>query len=580
MSRNCKKLRTDPEFGVVFSLRQCSSIAGATPKAGKLQAFAVTKCGRRRLLTSRAVFQVTFFRLNKVIYRNFSPNPGGTNLNHLQPLWGFYRKGMSLLSSNAELDALLELKRYDLKRMINRLHSPIVRHLPPDVTSIIFEFCLPDFTDHQLYPSSKEEHSIPLALGAICSYWREIAWSTPRLWSSLVVRVPRKHDSHIATGIAQEWLARSGQLPLSIRIVSTSYNDAISALADIINQYSTRWSHLDFYMPLQYYQHFHANDNHAPILKSIRFYGAECATDLNFQLTCPRLDRASLSYFHVQGTNIQWDNLIHLTLHSMSINDSFLILHKTPRLVFCKVSGYCEPYKGPSLGALVLTSLKSLQLLIVNFAEDFLKYLIAPHLEEFSLPNYYNPSTGVITSFLQRSACSLLSLSMIFSTFPPYFEGFMDLLQSIPSLNKLSIRSITTTTRDFEDITPEDYDPRNILQLVAKVLSSQSTSLQQGFLPNLKIMEYTGMLNHRPGKYDDLYSLLPTGDAVHGPLHLVKLDIYPETRMSKNMVSYLSSLVERGITVNVLSRSKDIFQSSIDFYSRDWTDNFDSSLFS
>ena len=41
-------------------------------------------------------------------------------------------------------------------------------------------------------------------------------------------------------------------------------------------------------------------------------------------------------------------------------------------------------------------------------------------------------------------------------------------------------------------ITPEDYDPlaRNILQLVAKVVSSQGTSLQQGFLPNLKTLEY------------------------------------------------------------------------------------------
>ena len=36
----------------------------------------------------------------------------------------------------AELDALLErlrLKRYDLRRKINRFHSPIVRQLPPDV---------------------------------------------------------------------------------------------------------------------------------------------------------------------------------------------------------------------------------------------------------------------------------------------------------------------------------------------------------------------------------------------------------------------------------------------------------------
>ena len=152
----------------------------------------------------------------------------------------------------AELDALserLRLKRYDLKRKINRFHSSIVRQLPLDVMSTIFEFCLPDFTDHQLSPYTKEDLSIPLSLGAICSYWRDIAWSIPSLWSSLVVRVPKKHDSHIVTGITQEWLARSGQLPLSIRILSTFYNKTVFALADIVNQYSTRWSELDLYIP-------------------------------------------------------------------------------------------------------------------------------------------------------------------------------------------------------------------------------------------------------------------------------------------------------------------------------------------
>jgi F-box-like len=211
----------------------------------------------------------------------------------------------------AELDALLErltLKRYDLKRKINRFHSPIVRQLPPDVMSTIFEFCLPDFTDDQLLYMKKDLFT-PLSLGAICSYWRDIAWSTPSLWSSLVVRDPStKHDPDMVTGIAQEWLARSGHLPLSIHILSTFYNQTVSALVDIINQYSTRWSYLDLDMLDCYYQYLHATDNHAPILKSIQFHRSDTGR-LNFQLTCPHLERATLSYFPLNGTNIQWDNL-------------------------------------------------------------------------------------------------------------------------------------------------------------------------------------------------------------------------------------------------------------------------------
>ena len=161
----------------------------------------------------------------------------------------------------------------------------------------------------------------------------------------------------------------------------------------------------------------------------------------------------------------------------------------------------------------------------------------------------------------------------------------MSLLQSMPSLNSLSLQSTTKTI--IENPTYEDRDPQNIFQLLAKVLSSQSISPQQGFLPNLKILEYTGELYLRPGNYNDLYPLPPANNALNGPLHLFKLDLHPATRIPEYMISYLSSIVERGITVNVMSDSEDILRSSIDYYAHrndslreDWTDNLDSSLFS
>jgi hypothetical protein len=47
------------------------------------------------------------------------------------------------LDALSEVSELLRLKRYDLKRKINQFHSPIMRQLPPDVMSTVFEFCLP-----------------------------------------------------------------------------------------------------------------------------------------------------------------------------------------------------------------------------------------------------------------------------------------------------------------------------------------------------------------------------------------------------------------------------------------------------
>ena len=80
----------------------------------------------------------------------------------------------------AELDALLErftLRRYDIRK-INRLSS-IVRQLPPDVVSTIFEFCLPNFADHQLYPYPKEDLSIPGHWHSSGTAWSLISLSHP-----------------------------------------------------------------------------------------------------------------------------------------------------------------------------------------------------------------------------------------------------------------------------------------------------------------------------------------------------------------------------------------------------------------
>jgi hypothetical protein len=399
-------------------------------------------------------------------------------------------EGCGLWDELAELDASPEriLERYDLKRKINRFHSPIVRKLPPDVTSTVFEFCLTDLVDHQLSPYDEMDLSFPLSLGAICNYWREIAWSTPTLWSSLVVRVSSKQDSHVINSIAQEWLSRSGQLPLSIYIRTKSVTvwlyHQISALANIVNHYSSRWSNLDLYIPRLCYQYFHGLGNGtATILKSIRFHCLDNVMDLDFPLTCPRLERVNLTLFSLSGTSIQWDNLTHLTLlftrfrhfdatltiiqwdnlthlsllSSMSTFESFLILRKTPRLAFCTISGFPSSDKEP-IGAPVLTlaSLRSLHL-ITHFAKYILNNLIAPRLEELSLPKFYIQSMDipmeVVTSFLGRSA-------------------------------------------------------------------------------------------------------------VHGSLRVLKLDRYPATPIPVNRVSYVSSLVEQGTVVNVLSKSDNIVQSS------------------
>ncbi|KAF7357903.1 hypothetical protein MVEN_00836600 [Mycena venus] len=115
------------------------------------------------------------------------------------------------------------------------LMSPI-RRLPLDILEHIFVACLP--THRNCVMSAKEA---PVILGRICSSWRNISLRTPRLWCRLhIVEPPPPESSNSLTAssrrllqleakvtqrlqrleVANTWLRRSGQCPLSISLES------------------------------------------------------------------------------------------------------------------------------------------------------------------------------------------------------------------------------------------------------------------------------------------------------------------------------------------------------------------------
>jgi len=159
--------------------------------------------------------------------------------------------GHDLFSDLKRLDTHLILKRSDINREINRRYSPIMQKLPQDVLAVVFSFCLPDYTE--FYTSlSKYDLSAPLILGAVCKDWREIAWSNPRLWSTMAINIPSSNFES-QTSVAHEWLSRSGRLPLSIRIVRKQYDStfrpAFIIFLAVVNGESSRWHTLHLFVP-------------------------------------------------------------------------------------------------------------------------------------------------------------------------------------------------------------------------------------------------------------------------------------------------------------------------------------------
>ncbi|KAJ6459806.1 hypothetical protein C8R47DRAFT_131106 [Mycena vitilis] len=172
----------------------------------------------------------------------------------------------------------LRLKRFDdeiaeLQKAMNRLaeerdslrlwmdaHRALIspaRRLPMDIVQEIFIACLP--THRNCVMSGSEA---PVLLGRICSSWRTISLSTPRLWARLhVVEPPSFYgpdNAHLYEAkLAQRlettrmWLGRSGQCPLSISLLGFPEHSDLSAhtrtrLLEALISFAARWQHISF----------------------------------------------------------------------------------------------------------------------------------------------------------------------------------------------------------------------------------------------------------------------------------------------------------------------------------------------
>jgi len=128
-----------------------------------------------------------------------------------------------------------------------------VHRMPPEILGIIFENCL------DVQASSRAVLSEPpLLLGRVCSYWRSVALSTPRLWTSLSLRfletnIDRSRDGIKVATAVETWLHRSHPAPLSIaftdnRIFQKDTEDVVIRLLSCIRMHAPRWKaiHLKF----------------------------------------------------------------------------------------------------------------------------------------------------------------------------------------------------------------------------------------------------------------------------------------------------------------------------------------------
>ncbi|KAJ8075527.1 hypothetical protein PM082_021157 [Marasmius tenuissimus] len=181
------------------------------------------------------------------------------------------------------------------------LVSPVHR-LPSELLLAIFGHCCEvNVIDDQTMPPA-------MALTMVCGRWREIALSSPRLWSSisLDLRNFRDHSAHRRIAhidLTISFLERSKMAPLKVRIHlppdHTREGLYPEDILEIIEEQSGRWEELEVFGS-EFYAASQAGDIDLPILRHLTFHAGSSGIqnhDGTFPLdqykSCPSLTSLS-----------------------------------------------------------------------------------------------------------------------------------------------------------------------------------------------------------------------------------------------------------------------------------------------
>ena len=422
----------------------------------------------------------------------------------------------------------LKMEQYELKRNINVINSPFIRLIPPEIIAKISGFAITDFT-------IRGRLSDGILLSSVCSDWRRAVVGTPELWSSIKIDLPsisQTSDSEMAGSntlprlatFIDEWLSRSGQLPLNITLsygyhdwddisdplTEEQYQEQYRPIFKILDQCSSRWRSLNIFIPptlLQLLQ----RPVRLPMLEQLRI--ASCMTDPNpiiYFPPAPYLTTVEIRQFKNYKLpispfiGIHWNTVTHFSIQSISRDTLLEILNKNPQLVQCTLRKVCT-----RIGPAPIVSSDSLTYLSIHHnsgPSQVLDFITLPCLETLVLGNVTSTNSNPIISFLKRSACSLHTLSLL-NCHDSKTNKYLPLLHFLsPSLKRLAIsRNMSTIigtqgylsllsriyASQFESLLTRIYTSQVEESLPTRVYTSPfEAPVGDGFLPHLEIFEY------------------------------------------------------------------------------------------
>ncbi|KAJ7765516.1 hypothetical protein DFH07DRAFT_810901 [Mycena maculata] len=301
--------------------------------------------------------------------------------------------------------------------------------LPPELTSVIFGYCLPDGTR----PPSP--HTAPLLLAQICRQWREICLDTPILWASIQPAIG-------SVELLKMWLARSKNCPLTFSL-KTWDSVRATALMDGMMSHCARWKDVCLVLPPAAYTTLSTYHGPFPALARLEL---SSRTQPRPKVTVTIRDAPLLRQAYLSNLPTHWqldlpfEQLIILEFYAIDANAA-RILQRCTSLVHlsCRLETSDDP-----MPAVTLHSLRSLTL--SGGISEYLVFIV-PRLERLSVTIFASnvaATTSGVHALLMRSACGLHSLVVCpgAELSPAELQRFLSVTPSIVSLKFIFSNSV------------------------------------------------------------------------------------------------------------------------------------------
>ena len=185
------------------------------------------------------------------------------------------------------------------------LLSPI-RRLPPELLGEIFCYCLPHDYD------KNGAHKAVMLPSHVCSHWRDVALSTPTLWTNIVLRVTNPGTVESRVALVTSWFSRSGGSPLSFTLEG---RESVQPILAFLLRYCNRWQHISLCIPSETLQCLEATRGNLKRLETMRIcsvHGHRYSVE-HIVNSAPRLRKVSLNCQFI-GNNLSgsWAQLTEL----------------------------------------------------------------------------------------------------------------------------------------------------------------------------------------------------------------------------------------------------------------------------